>query len=296
VSHEPAIAELGATAPIRTPDVADVDIPVVTKLFRSTGLILFRGLDLDLPRFRALTERFCTDFVSYAGGGTARPLHDGDPTMMAVAEAGHHYPTPLHSEMSYTSDRPLVLWFYCQRPAREAGETTVADGVRFASELSPATRELFETRGLRYVLKHPDGRWQSIFQTDDLDEVRRICDQAKQSMRVEEDGTVIQESNWPAFIPAHFGGEPSFANGTLTQLQWEADGGQVRFVRLGDGNRIPAPVVAEIRGIETDLTRDVAWQPGDVVMIDNTRMLHGRRGHSDPKRAISLRMARRLGA
>jgi alpha-ketoglutarate-dependent taurine dioxygenase len=34
------------------------------------------------------------------------------------------------------------------------------------------------------------------------------------------------------------------------------------------------------------LTGEISWQPGDLVMIDNSRFLHGRRAFNDDRRRI----------
>lgn len=262
------------------------------ELFKSTGLVLFRGFDVDVKGFRTFTESLCTSFVSYAGGATARTIIDNDPTMMAATEAGHVFPIPLHSEMSYSVDRPAVLWLHCERPTPDGGQTTVADGVGFADRLTPGTRRLFEELGVQYVFRHPEGRWQRIFQTDDLDKVRALCARERQTVRIDDDGSVIQACIRPALTRTAFGGELSFANGVLTQLKWELDGGKLRYVRLGDGRRIPDEIAAELSCIEHDLTREIDWQPADIVMLDNIRVLHGRREITDPTRVVYIRMAR----
>jgi hypothetical protein len=57
-------------------------------------------------------------------------------------------------------------------------------------------------------------------------------------------------------------------------------------ITFGDGREIPADLLDEMRGLTDELTRDIEWKNGDVVMIDNTRVMHGRRAITDPDRTI----------
>jgi alpha-ketoglutarate-dependent taurine dioxygenase len=63
-------------------------------------------------------------------------------------------------------------------------------------------------------------------------------------------------------------------------------------VRLEDGSKIPAEVVREIEAVSEACTVELPWWDGDLIMIDNTRVLHGRRAFNDQKRAILIRMCR----
>ena len=55
---------------------------------------------------------------------------------------------------------------------------------------------------------------------------------------------------------------------------------------LGGGGEIPAALLQQILDASAELTIALAWQPGDVVMIDNTRWLHGRHAFRDPQRRV----------
>jgi len=61
---------------------------------------------------------------------------------------------------------------------------------------------------------------------------------------------------------------------------------------MEDGSVIPADILAEVRAVSDRLTRELPWRPGEVAMIDNTRLMHGRRPFIDTRREIYVRMAR----
>jgi alpha-ketoglutarate-dependent taurine dioxygenase len=53
-------------------------------------------------------------------------------------------------------------------------------------------------------------------------------------------------------------------------------------------------VIEELRRVEAELSQPLAWQPDDVLMVDNTRYLHGRRKFSDMSREIYVRLSSSL--
>lgn len=278
-------------------DILDLPMDEVRTHFQQTGVLLFRDFDLDMERFRKLTERLSAGFISYDGGAAARNYVGGDPTLMTVSEPTHSYPVPLHGEMYYVENKPLVLWFYCVKPVADGGQTTVGDGVWIHDHLSEGTRRLFEESRIRYVMIFAEGRWQKIFHTEDLEKVRRHCEENHYSMRRDEsDGSIVAEYVSDAIRKTHWGGEAAFVNNVFAITRWEWAGVPYRKVRLEDGSRLPEKVIEELWEVEKQATREIAWQPGDVVMVDNSRMLHGRREFKDMTREIYVRLATRTAS
>ncbi len=62
------------------------------------------------------------------------------------------------------------------------------------------------------------------------------------------------------------------------------------IIKFEDDADIPEEVMSEINEIAQKITTEIAWQQGDILMIDNTRVLHGRRAFSDEKREIYIRL------
>jgi alpha-ketoglutarate-dependent taurine dioxygenase len=49
-------------------------------------------------------------------------------------------------------------------------------------------------------------------------------------------------------------------------------------------------IVSEINKIAERLITEISWQKGDILMLDNTRIMHGRRAFFDNQRDIYLRL------
>lgn len=59
---------------------------------------------------------------------------------------------------------------------------------------------------------------------------------------------------------------------------------------LGDGSAFPDLLLHGIAAKAEAVTYDMAWQAGDIVVLDNARYLHGRRSFLDTERRILTRV------
>lgn len=280
--------------------VADLDRDAIVELFKQRAVVVFKDYDADLDAFNAFAARFSADFMTYKGGGyIRRTVNDGaDQTLLSVSydhgrDKQDTFALPLHGEMYYVDNRPVMLWFYCVTPAAADGETTVCDGSRVYRELNPTTRELFESRRLKYVRHYVDGEWQKIYQTDDIDAAERFC--MGNGLQVEVDRaarTIRTVYLYPAIITSRWGNHRAYINNILPVVWQERMGRKTSIVRFEDDSTIPPDAVDEVVRVQQRLMIPIAWERGNFVMIDNTRAQHGRREFTDHNREIYLRMVR----
>ena len=291
--------------------LSDLDREQVLALYREYGALLFAGFAADREQFQDVTERFSRGFSTYQGGFffDRRPIGD-DPTVLTVTASDEGFAIPLHGEMYYTRQPPGVLWFGCETPPAEDGETTVCDGEDIYRRLSDCSRSLFAEQRVRYTRQLPDGVWQSTFQTDDPKEMERYCQANDTRLTVDEEtGDVTTEYLSWAFARGRSGqrdtfinnvialylGELSFERGTVARAVRDLASEksfQIR-VRMEDGSRVPGAVVKEIMALNRRHAALVSWQRGDVLMVDNTRILHGRRAYTGA-RDIHVRLAEQV--
>ncbi len=274
----------------------------IISLFKNSGVVLFRGFDVDTDKFEQFTDLFGTEFMHYIGGAQVRNIinENGDKTISSVnfyADAEKQqkrtFKLPLHGEMFYTKSRPTLLWFYCVAPPLKDGETTVCDGVQIYKELSNATKKLFKEKRLKYIRQYPNGEWQGRFQTDDLKVLEKFCQESDLHLIVDKDTqSITTEYVYPAIVKTRWGGQEAFLNSILIVEWHEASGKTDSIVRLEDGSRIPDDVLRELQEVTERLTQLISWQRGDVLMLDNTRMLHGRRAFFDQQRELYTRMCK----
>lgn len=53
-----------------------------------------------------------------------------------------------------------------------------------------------------------------------------------------------------------------------------------------DGGELDSDILAQTKEVTDAVTEDISWQDGDIVLIDNTRVMHGRRQIVDSRRSI----------
>ena len=113
------------------------------------------------------------------------------------------------------------------------------------------------------------------------------------TLRWSDDNAVDTEYCCPAFVTTRWGAHKAFVNSMLLVLwQEEALGAKRSLVRMEDGSRIPPEALADIRRVSDALTHEIDWRSGEISMIDNTRVMHGRRAFADPNRKVYVRMSR----
>jgi alpha-ketoglutarate-dependent taurine dioxygenase len=284
----------------RERDLLGLQTEDVIREFRDAGLLLFSGFHVDTSIFEQFSNRFSKDYMDHRGGGSLRSVinKDGDKTILSVSyaynvESQRTFGLALHADRSYTKSQPPVMWFYCVNPAGDEGETLVADGVRVCEALSKSTRKLFKEKRIKYIRHYKDGEWQLWAQTDKLQDVERYCRDNSLQYSFNPDKSVSTEYVCSAVVKPRWTDRDAFVNSILLVLWQEEDlKRNMSIVRMEDGSKIPQEAIDEVREVSGRVTREVKWNPADIVMIDNTRMMHGRRAFTDPKREIYVRMCR----
>jgi alpha-ketoglutarate-dependent taurine dioxygenase len=300
----------GGTVGTGAATLADLDPEEVGALFREHGALLFRGFAPERDEFVAFTEAHSRDFSTYQGGffRDRQPV-GGKPTLLTVTGSQEGFAIPLHGEMYYTARQPALLWFFCERPASAGGETTLCDGEEICARLSERARALFAGRRVLYRRRLPDGAWQQAFQTSDLAEVERHCRQQDTRLAVDaRHGGITTEYLSRAVVPGRGGRPDTFINnvvalylgelalkrGTAAETIKSLSGSSFPItVRMEDGSPVPGAVIKEIMALNQQCAALVSWRRGDVLMVDNTRVLHGRLAYSG-QRDVYVRMAEGL--
>lgn len=272
-------------------DICDLDRTEVINLFKSSNLLLFRGFDINAETFKTFTERFSTNFVSYVGGAYSREMINGDKTLLSVTGGKQKFGVPLHGEMYYRKQKPDIIWFYCVTPALKDGETTVCDGIQTYNELSDRTQKLFTTKRIKYIRTYPAEAWQKIYQTDDVSLVEKICNDNDMQLQVNPDKSITTNYITSAVPESRCSNYKVFINNILPVVAQESQGSQVSIVRFEDDSKIPDEIISEIKTVTDQLTHLVSWQKGDILMVDNSRLMHGRKSFSDNQRDIYVRLS-----
>lgn len=279
------------TGLVRDPEA--LDLALVLDLYNRHGAVLISGLEMDRQRFVDLTDRICGGFMAYVGGAdNDRSSAFGQmPTVLTTTGgAVEHKGIALHGEMFYSGQRPATLFFHCVRPSEDRGQTTLCDGVKLWQALPPRIRRRCEEQKLLYRRRYDREAWQRVYQTDDPVALRRLCEQSGVGLVMLEDGGIETRFTTPAYVDGPAG--RAFVNSMLVWLTRELRSGLGdSLVRFEDGSEIPRKMIRAVHRRSKELTQDVDWLAGDVAIVNNMRVMHGRRGYDDPARDIIMRLS-----
>lgn len=309
----PAHGALAAAAPLSQhggvlltpadePDPMALNVDVIIDHVKRAGAVVLKDFHFDVATFEAFSNQFRCEFVDNLGSGSVRetvnPGSDGTIQNVAYRYGGNRqrtFPLPLHADRGYVKSVPQTMFFMCQKPAARDGQTTVADGIRICEALSDATRQLFEHRRIKYIRCYAAQEWPLLYRTRDVAEVRAYCERNDMTLQLQDDGGIRTEFVRTALPLTRWQGQRAFCNSV--QIGWWQEHTlkrHINFVRFEDDSEIPAEVMAEVDEVSAGLTAAIPWEAGDMAIVDNTRMLHGRREFEDESRAVLTRMAARV--
>lgn len=281
-------------------NVDSIDIEKVKEQLKENGAVFFKGFDADVEAFEKFTNKFSDDYMDNTGSGSYRDKASDktDNTIQNVAyvygvNRQRTFGLPLHADRSYIKSQPELIWFMCKEPSETGGQTILCDGVKVYQALSESTRELLSNKKLKYIRYYKSDEWPILFKTDSRKDVESYCKENDMTCHFGEDGSLTTEFVKSAFVTTRFGEGPAFVTSILIQL-WQEDalGRKTSLSRLEDGSRIPEDVIEEIKTVCEQYTIEIPMQSRDFVMVDNTRLMHGRREFTGENRAVFVRMCR----
>lgn len=267
----------------------------------STGAVLFRGFGVPTPlAFKKFAASFGLPLASYEFGSTPRSkVFSG---VYSSTEYPAHQSIPLHNEQSYTRQWPSLIWFHCMKPSLTGGETPIADSRLVYDRIEAALRQEFAERELLYVRNYSEALdlpWQRVFNTDDRAQVEAYCAVNGIEWEWKADGelrtrqrcqAVLQHprtGEWVWFNQAHLfhesANEPALRANLLAAVGYA---NLPRNVCFGDGSPIADDKLDAIRAVYQRTAVAFPWQAGDVLMLDNLLVAHGRNPFSGERKVI----------
>lgn len=267
------------------------------------GALLFRGFDLrEVADFERALTPLVPRRVSYFEGSS--PRHSVKGTVYNSTDYPSELPISMHNEMSYAHRWPGRICFFCHTPAEQGGETPLADSRTVYRLIPPKVRQPFEERGVRYVRSLHGGQgaglaWQTVFETADRAAVERYCQEGGIELQWTEDGGVRTRQQRPAVVSHPRTGERLWFNqahifhpsdlgeeDAEDLLEIFGEEGLPTYVYLGNGAQIELADLRQIRAAYERATVRFPWQQGDLLLVDNMLVSHGRMPFSGPRKIL----------
>ncbi|WP_298469385.1 TauD/TfdA family dioxygenase [uncultured Erythrobacter sp.] len=270
------------------------------------GALLFRGFDVpNAHAFDAAVEGYGEPGFTYEDSLSNAVRTNVTPRVFTANEAPPSTEIFLHHEMAQTPLYPSKLFFYCEIAAEKGGATPLcrSDWVleRLAKD-APDFVARVEAEGVRYTNVMPgsddagsgQGRsWRSTLSVVDKGAAEARLKGLGYSWEWQDDESL--RATTPA-LPAirNLGdGRKAFFNQLIAAFRGWADSRNDpnRAITFGNGTPILAEDMAPAIAIADELTADLAWQAGDVALVDNFLVMHGRRPFEGRRRVLASLVA-----
>jgi alpha-ketoglutarate-dependent taurine dioxygenase len=302
------VPDAGETIPVFAAEQADCPRPVLAAAIRDvvdetlpeSGGLLLRGLPLtDRAGFEQVVTGLGYDRLGYQGGVALRK-NDSGVALNASQEDPRITLSP-HNEMAYLPGYPRKVFFFCESEAFEGGEVPVND-IRETVKIIPRhIQETFRARGVRYhrSLSRASSAgamgWVETFGTDDKERVEQHLIASDYAYQWSDDDGLRYHYNRDAFLAHPETGEELWFN-QVTELHssyWRShpdfpgdlpEHAYPATTAYGDGTALDDDQIAFLRGALWRTTRAVRMKQGDVLVLDNQVLQHGRFAFKGPRR------------
>lgn len=277
----------------------------IERLLLVHGAILFRGFGI---RTQEMLEQTVKELggqaLDYVDGNS--PRHKLGGGVYTSTEYPPEFFISLHNELSYSNRWPSRLFFCCVTPPRSGGETPLADSRAILAHLPSEVREAFVQKKVKYIRNMHGGRgfgpsWQATFETEERSVVEEFCRATATEHRWNDDGSLTVTQVRPADAVHPRTGEPVWFNQadqfhpsthpraiyeSMLALYSGREELMPQTACFGDDTPIDVSMLDAVRRTVAEEMRLFQWQEGDLLMVDNMLVCHGRRPFEPPRKIL----------
>lgn len=272
----------------RTINTAIID--TVKDHLQTDGWAILRGFDVDMQAFSDLTAKFCKTITF----DPARE-HSEKNTQMVDAGLG---PIGLHIENGNTPVCPDVVAFYSTRAAFEGSQTTICDGRAVYAKFDDALKARWSQK-MTVKRRLPEELWKRYLANEHpaISEPEEVTHEhilqfkaaiPNQDFSMNDDGSLDYMLQVSPVRPSPLSQGLGFANAILGP----SHNYETPTYTMEDGSVVTTEEIEALREIAETCTVEINWQDGDIAILDNTRIMHGRRAIVDADRRLFIGMGR----
>lgn len=275
-------------------------LPDLGEFLTREKALVFRDFHVTADTLDPVIDLLLSDRLAYVHGNSPRSKVGAN--IYTSTEYPPEQTISMHNELSYAASWPSRLLFYCEKAPQTGGATPVVDGARWLTSLDPGIRAAFAD-GVRYTQNLHDGMgfgksWQDTFETSDREAVEAYLAGADATWEWNADGLRISQvrpatvrhpvtgeevwfSQFDQWHPAGLGDETAMELASIM-----AEDELPQSVTFADGSPIPASYAVHVREQGLGEAVDVDWRVGDLLLIDNVLVGHGRRPFTGQRRVL----------
>ena len=265
---------------------------IVSDLINTHGFVVFRGYGIQSDQdFHRFVEGLGLENFKYADSFSNAVRHNRTDRVFTANEAPPNVEIFLHHEMAQTLTFPGALFFFCEKAAESGGATPICRSDRTLKTLetqNPTFIAKLRSVGVKYrnsmpsEANHESGQgrsWKDTLTVNSAHEAEeKLVALGYQFNWLEDGGLSVQT---PALAAVdHFGrGKDVFFNQIVAAAAGWTVAADDREPRLcfGDDSPIEHADLADTIKAAYQHTVDLEWQTGDVALLDNLKVMHGRR-------------------
>ncbi len=208
----------------------------------------------------------------------------------------------MHHELSYRLQFPGKMLFACIDPADSGGEIEVADGAAMLDVLPPDLVDRVEKEGWILARSFGDDMGLSVedaFGSSSKADIESYCEQNKIDFRWTNDGGLQTRQRRPGVVYHQRTERRVWFNQLAFLSEWTLDLAVRDFLIdefgadglpfntfFGNGEPLTSEIVSSIADAYTSLSASTPMQSGDITVVDNVRMAHGRAPFEGDRRLL----------
>ena len=272
------------------------------KSVESEGAVLLRdfALSTDLD-FDAAIREFQLPAFTYEESLSNAVRKNRTELVFTANEAPPEIEIFLHHEMAQTPIYPSKLLFFCELAANSGGATPLCrsdllwEGMQ---EQMPRFAADCKEKGVKYTnimpaeadAKSGQGRsWKSTLSCEDRAAAEARLQNLGYSWQWLEDGSLKVTTPVLPAMRTLASGKQVFFNQLIAAFMGWKDSRNVaeKSVRFGDDSEITNKDMNQVVELSRQFTFDLQWQNGDLAVVDNFLVMHGRRPFQGERRILA---------
>jgi hypothetical protein len=274
---------------------------------QDSGAIVFRGFPIrSAEEFDQFALAFGFEPFTYEESLSNAVRINLTPRVFTANEAPPDVEIFLHHEMAQTPIYPRHLFFCCLSAASKGGATPLCRSDLLWQEFRSTYlqhAEPFEALGLKYTTYMPDtddsdsgqGRsWRSTLSVEDQAQAEARLSELGYTWEWTDNNALLATTKALPAVRQLADGSQSFFNQAIAAYRgWKRHINEKPVLTFGDGSTIPEESLRLLSEISEKYTVPMEWQDGDVALVDNYRVMHGRYPFSGTrKRKVVVCLAR----
>jgi hypothetical protein len=270
------------------------------------GAVLFRDFPITTDTdFDAFLSAFELPNFTYADSFSNAVRRNRTERVFTANEAPPSVSIFLHHEMAQTPVFPAQLFFFCELAPDEGGATPLCRSDILLERLEERLPEFVadcEEQGVRYSNVMPSvddldsgqGRsWRSTLSVDSKADAEAKLEALGYDWQwLEADSLRVTTAVLPA-VKTLADGRRVFFNQLIAAFRGWKDSRNAaeKSIRFGDDSEISTQAMAIAIELGDELSYDLEWQSGDVALVDNFLVMHGRRPYQGQRRVLASLVA-----